>query len=85
MPPTLEKLKFGISIRPSICRSVCVCSNLLRYSIEISLKVWIISLCGVMPLLKGHNHIFNQDILKTLTAMSFKLGQVIEDNELMIW
>ena len=66
MPPTLKKLKghiaFGLSIRRL--------QNLLRYSFEISymdsssknkghffFKVWIIPLCGVMPLLKGHNEI----------------------------
>ena len=27
----------------------------------------------------------NQDISKTVTAMSFKLGQVIEDFEQIIW
>ena len=27
----------------------------------------------------------NQDISKIIRAMSFKLGQVIEDNELIIW
>ena len=34
-----------------------------------------------MPILKGHNDIFNQDISKTISAMSFKLGQLLEDNE----
>ena len=33
-------------------------------------SVWIVSLCGVMPLLKSHNEI-----------LQFKLGQLIEDNE----
>ena len=32
-----------------------------------------------MPLLKGHNDFCNHDISKTITAMSFKLGQIIED------
>ena len=71
MPPTLEKLKghfaLGLSVRPSVRASV---QNLLRYSFEIShmdslsknnllvfFKVWIISLCEAMPLLKGHNDI----------------------------
>ena len=34
---------------------------------------------------KGHNGILNQDISKTITARSFKLGQLIEDNESIIW
>ena len=33
---------------------------------------------------KGHNGILNQDISKTITARSFKLGQLIEDNESII-
>ena len=33
-----------------------------------------------MPLLKGNNDFFNQDISKTDTHRSFKLGQLIEDN-----
>ena len=54
-------------VRPSVA---CPLQNLLRYSFEISymdssskiidtyfFKVWIIPLCGVMPLLKGHNEI----------------------------
>ena len=28
---------------------------------------------------------FNQDFSKTITAMSFKLGQVIEDDEKITW
>ena len=27
----------------------------------------------------------NQDILKTITAMSFKLGQVLKDNKWITW
>ena len=34
---------------------------------------------------KGHNGILNQDISKTITARSFKLGQIIENNESIIW
>ena len=63
----MEKLKghivLGLSVRASV-------QNLSRYSFEILymdfhqkiidtyfFKVWIISICGVMPLLKGHNDI----------------------------
>ena len=38
---------------------------------------FVIALCKFLAIM-----IFcNQDISKTITAMSFKLGQVIEDNE----
>ena len=44
--------------------------------------VWIISLYGVMPILKGHNDFFFiQCISKAITDRSFKLCQLIKDNE----
>ena len=43
--------------------------------------IWIISPFGVMPLLKIIMKFCNQDISKTITARSFKLGQLIEDNK----
>ena len=78
MPPTLEKLKgyiaLGVSFHPSISPSVrplvrASVQNLLRYSFEIQVidtyfLVWIISLCGVMPLLKGYNDILYSRYLK---------------------
>ena len=66
MPPTLEKLKGHIAFALSVRPSVRPLQNLLRYSFEILymdssknnwvvyFSVWIIPLCGVMPLLKGH-------------------------------
>ena len=49
--------------------------------IDTIFKVWIISLCGVMPLLRDQMIFCNQDISKTMTVMSLKLGQLIEDNK----
>ena len=67
MPPSLEKLKgriaLGLSVRPCV-RSKCIKIQ-LKYHIWIphQIEKWhvffvrIISLCGVMPLLKGQNDI----------------------------
>ena len=69
MPPTLEKLKGQLL---SACRSVCACVRYKIYKdIHVVLKFhiriphqkiidtyfWIIPLCAVMPLLKGHDEI----------------------------
>ena len=70
MPPTLKKLKghiaFGLSVRLCVHPSMVPLQNLLRYSFEISYMdssskiidtYFFLSLCGVMPLLKGHTEI----------------------------
>ena len=72
MPPTLEKLKgillsacpcVGASVRPSVTKFI---DTVLKFHIWIPhqkiidmycFEVWIIPLCGVMPLLKCHNEI----------------------------
>ena len=45
---------------------------ILFFSNDLPLQIWTVKIC-------------NQDILKTITARSFKLGQLIEDDEEINW
>ena len=38
-----------------------------------------------VPFKSSENEICNHDISKTITGRSFKLGQLIEDDELITW
>ena len=79
------------SARPSICVSV---QNLLRYSSKIScmdssskiidrylLKSGLSPFVELCPFEMVTMLFCNQDISKIITAMSFKFGQLIENNE----
>ena len=72
----------------------CVCSNFLRYSFEIScidssskiieksfFKSGLSPFVELCPFERFIMMFYNQDILTNKTAMSFKLGQVLEDDE----
>ena len=70
-------------VRPCMRPSVCPLQNLLhvRYSFEISyidsslkiiawiFSVWIIPLCGGMPLLKGHNEVLKSRYIKNYNSL----------------
>ena len=89
----------GLPVRPSSRPSVrAPIQNLLRYSFEISymdssskiidtyfFKSGLSPFVELCSFLKGHNDILQSRFLETITAMSFKLSQVIEDNELITW
>ena len=77
MPPTLEKLKghiaLGSSVHPSVCPFKIDQDTVLKFHIRIPhqkiidlyfFKVWIISLCEVLPLIKAHNDILKSRYLK---------------------
>ena len=90
MPPTLKKLKghiaLSLSIRPSKTKFRVFKFHRWIPHQKITeqycfFKVWINPLCGVMPILKVHNEILKSSFPKPFTARSFKLGQLIEDNE----
>ena len=64
MPPTLKKLKGHIAL--GLCvRPLQILDKVLKFHrwtqhhkiTDPYFVIWIISLCGVMPLLKGHNEI----------------------------
>ena len=88
-------IAFGLSVRVCVRPSVRPLQNLLRYSFEISymdssskkiidmyfFKSGLSPFVEVCPFYRVIMKFCNQDISKTITAMSFKLGQLIEHNE----
>ena len=97
MPPTLKKWGaycFRL-VRPSVCPFVCLSVRSKKIKARVlKFHIWIprqniaypyfVSCLNYLPYapLKGLKvQICNHDISKTITARSFKLGQLIEDDE----
>ena len=65
----------GENLKKKIMRKLIdenVKKNILFFSNYLPLQIWTLKIC-------------NHDILKTLTARSFKLRQLIEDDEKINW
>ena len=64
----MRQLLFYLLARHNLGKLCCHATALVFFSNYLPLQIWSLKMC-------------NYDISKTITARSFKLGQLIEDDE----